>query len=459
MSDLSYGPLRDYRVDHADRGKDRSFHPALATPRPAGQPAAALRFVSPPGSAPQPQGDRGGPYSRDGRVARGYGANAWGMHGAASVVGALNRHVSNGQVTSAVSGPPKQLSVVGCSDGVVGPIIRGSYTLQPESHGKPVYRRESAKGDREVMIYFWADRNNSGLTGWWFGPKIGGNQVWAFNPDPTGERPPGNGWKVPFDGSVDTSLDVRLGSGSAPGGEGRTKKQKEEAQREQHAVLAIRRLLTRVRMAKPENINELTAELKEVLAREAAGAGNQEAKIRDEAEKALAQARTRVGQIKERLLQLEGQKEQADLKRRDREESRKETIAELVRLIEAGDAATEVLRGTEQRLLECTELQDEEIAAASAGISEAELDAQRAHEACLEFLRQNRSVVEPMGVRSISTTLNAAAAVSGVAAPLLETPGAFDGVVLACRAEAQPRGRSLQLRERSGPKRWRLGGA
>jgi hypothetical protein len=60
----------------------------------------------------------------------------------------------------------------------------------------------------EVFIYFWDARDGQGLAGWWLAPKIGGDAVWAFNPSASSPMPPASGWKVPYDGPVDTTLVV-----------------------------------------------------------------------------------------------------------------------------------------------------------------------------------------------------------------------------------------------------------
>ena len=30
-----------------------------------------------------------------------------------------------------------------------------------------------------VLIYFWDDRDGPTFSGWWIGPKVGGDQVWS----------------------------------------------------------------------------------------------------------------------------------------------------------------------------------------------------------------------------------------------------------------------------------------
>jgi len=60
----------------------------------------------------------------------------------------------------------------------------------------------------DVMIYFWDERDGVGFCGWWFGPKVGGDQVWAYHADKTSVNPPQTGWKVPYDGPVDASMAI-----------------------------------------------------------------------------------------------------------------------------------------------------------------------------------------------------------------------------------------------------------
>jgi len=69
-----------------------------------------------------------------------------------------------------------------------------------------------------VLIYFWDERDGPNFSGWWFGPKVGGDQVWAYNGDKASNSPPLGNWKVPWDGPTDPSLRLQPGGGGAPGG-------------------------------------------------------------------------------------------------------------------------------------------------------------------------------------------------------------------------------------------------
>merc|ERR1719247_2653924 len=101
------------------------------------------------------------------------------------------------------------LIVTGCTHGTVGGIVRGSYQLVGENHGKPAYKKDGQVNGLDVMTYYWDERDGPGFCGWWFGPKVGGDQVWAYHADKNAAMPPQSGWKVPYDGPVDTTFQIQ----------------------------------------------------------------------------------------------------------------------------------------------------------------------------------------------------------------------------------------------------------
>merc|ERR1719236_399894 len=112
------------------------------------------------------------------------------------------------------------LQVGGCQNGTVGTIVRGNYALAAENHGKPVYKKDQQVNGLDVLIYFWDDRDGPNFGGWWFGPKVGGDQVWAYNQEKSSMTPPPQGWKVPYDGPVDPTFQVVMaGQGQKRPGE------------------------------------------------------------------------------------------------------------------------------------------------------------------------------------------------------------------------------------------------
>jgi len=100
------------------------------------------------------------------------------------------------------------LEVTGCQHPTVAEIVIGSYTLFGENHGKPAYKKDTLVKGVQVLLYYWDARDGPIFSGWWFGPKVGGDEVWAHNPDAAAPAPPRNGWKVPCNGPVDPTFAV-----------------------------------------------------------------------------------------------------------------------------------------------------------------------------------------------------------------------------------------------------------
>lgn len=109
----------------------------------------------------------------------------------------------------------------GCSNDTVSNIIQGMYKSTESNHGKPVYKKEG--GSVTVLIYYWDERDGSTFNGWWFGPKVGGDQVWAYNSSNLGRdnvMPPVGSWKVPWDGKIDDRLKISVMGHGHGGGAG-----------------------------------------------------------------------------------------------------------------------------------------------------------------------------------------------------------------------------------------------
>lgn len=109
------------------------------------------------------------------------------------------------------------LIVSSCQDDTISDILQGTFKQTSTNHGRPVYKKQEKVKGLDVLIYFWDERDGDDLEGWWFGPNVGGNQVWAYHPS-TGSTPPVADWKVPHDGEVDTTFSVTRGSGSGRSG-------------------------------------------------------------------------------------------------------------------------------------------------------------------------------------------------------------------------------------------------
>merc|ERR1719247_1792679 len=247
------------------------------------------------------------------------------------------------------------LIVTGCTHGTVGGIVRGSYQLVGENHGKPAYKKDGQVNGLDVMTYYWDERDGPGFCGWWFGPKVGGDQVWAYHADKNAAMPPQSGWKVPYDGPVDTTFQIQYKPKQAQQQQQQgwqqqgwqqqqqqldaNRKAHEEANRkrleeqqakmdqmkqqqqamaakraeeekkraeemrakklEQVAVLAIRRAMQTFRASTPEKFDENKKALDEAVAQEMDKTGSQKERLTTEIEQAIEATKTRIEQIAE----------------------------------------------------------------------------------------------------------------------------------------------------------------
>eukprot|EP00929_Paragymnodinium_shiwhaense_P007367 TRINITY_DN11126_c0_g1_i2.p1 TRINITY_DN11126_c0_g1~~TRINITY_DN11126_c0_g1_i2.p1 ORF type:complete len:2684 (+),score=826.66 TRINITY_DN11126_c0_g1_i2:133-8184(+) len=102
-----------------------------------------------------------------------------------------------------------QLRVTGGEDGGMAETIAGVYRITGMNHSKAVYKRVDPASEGKVQLYYWDDRDGADNKGWWFGPEVGGEQVWAWNPNMQGKHmPPVDGWTVLHTGVVDPKLTV-----------------------------------------------------------------------------------------------------------------------------------------------------------------------------------------------------------------------------------------------------------
>lgn len=106
------------------------------------------------------------------------------------------------------TGEPLPVKVDGCQDAATAHVIEGSYMPAGTSGDKPSYKKDgSGTGDDEVWLYHYADLD-AGSVGWWIGSNPSGRvHIYAFNPSEA-DLPPSNGWKAPWWGDVDASLQI-----------------------------------------------------------------------------------------------------------------------------------------------------------------------------------------------------------------------------------------------------------
>mmetsp|Transcript_68045 Transcript_68045/g.121157 ORF Transcript_68045/g.121157 Transcript_68045/m.121157 type:complete len:211 (+) Transcript_68045:42-674(+) len=102
------------------------------------------------------------------------------------------------------------LNVSSCIDETISKTIHGTYAAHSMHDGKVVYKKQESSQGLDVLIYYWNDSDNPELSGWWFGPSIGGDLVWAFHPSRKAITPPMADWNVPHDGPIDKTFSVKV---------------------------------------------------------------------------------------------------------------------------------------------------------------------------------------------------------------------------------------------------------
>jgi len=77
--------------------------------------------------------------------------------------------------------PPGALIVSGGWDEGMAETLGGTFVPAGMNHNRAVYRRVEPQSQARVQLYYWDDRDGEEERGWWFGPEVGGEEVWAHN--------------------------------------------------------------------------------------------------------------------------------------------------------------------------------------------------------------------------------------------------------------------------------------
>ncbi|CAE8647428.1 unnamed protein product, partial [Polarella glacialis] len=134
-------------------------------------------------------------------------------------------------------GQEEHITVAGCTHATVGGIVRGNFTVLGENHGRPTYKKDQQVNGLDVQMYYWDERDGPNFCGWWFGPKVGGDQVWAYHPSSTATTPPKTGWKVPYDGPVDQSFVISVNQQGSVLKQQQAMQQQQQQQQQQQAQM------------------------------------------------------------------------------------------------------------------------------------------------------------------------------------------------------------------------------
>ncbi|CAK0883943.1 unnamed protein product [Prorocentrum cordatum] len=282
------------------------------------------------------------------------------------------------------------------------------------NHGKPTYKKDTQVNGLDVMLYFWDERDGKAFSGWWFGPKVGGDQVWAYHPRNIA-TPPKSGWKVPYDGPVDPTLAIAGGAGQAqqgqqqkggpqqgwgaaqkggPKGKGGKDQQSQQAEmarkrQEQASTLTIRRVITKLRSATPESIDEVKAELQTTLAKELGNCGAQTVKMQEEAEKGVQMATQRIEQLLAQKRELEAKKAAMELQRKEARETAEKLLKELEALGEQSETMIQEMKEKSEPLKEAAEMSMALVEKTAKAVEEMGNKAKEKVKSVADFLKEN----------------------------------------------------------------------
>jgi len=121
---------------------------------------------------------------------------------------------------------PTQIDVLsfiveGCTDASIRRTVMGTFLPHSQNHERIVYRKTVQVDGSDVLCYYWDQRDGADYSGWWFGPIVGGDEVWAYSNTHDAE-PPSAGWQAPFRTPTDAAFKLNWNAGagqkrSAPG--------------------------------------------------------------------------------------------------------------------------------------------------------------------------------------------------------------------------------------------------
>jgi hypothetical protein len=111
------------------------------------------------------------------------------------------------------------LKVSRASDKTISRHISGVYDPFKRHQGSICYKKRKINGDWTEAYIFVCPSSGPHQDGWWIGPEIDGNHVWAHHATKVNKMPPFSLWNVPYDQEVDKKLQIHsLGISNIPRG-------------------------------------------------------------------------------------------------------------------------------------------------------------------------------------------------------------------------------------------------
>ncbi|CAE7236707.1 STOML2 [Symbiodinium natans] len=219
-----------------------------------------------------------------------------------------------------VVGNVAHIAVTGCTHSTVGGIVRGNFTANGQNHGRPTYKKDQQVNGLDVQLYYWDDRDGPNFCGWWFGPKVGGDQVWAYHPSSSAGTPPRTGWKVPYDGPADPTFVISPSQPGAAAAGGATAATGQGAQSQQQAAQALQQQYA----AYTQQLQQQQAAYMQHYAQQAEQLKQQQEQMIAAQQKAMAMAAMKSKQEEMKVKQQEEMKRKAAEHQRMMEERQKQ---------------------------------------------------------------------------------------------------------------------------------------
>lgn len=193
----------------------------------------------------------------------------------------------------------------------------------------------------------------------------------------------------------------------------------EKRKQEQKSLLSIRRVIQKVRMATIETFEPAQKELEEILATELVNCGTQQQTIKEECDRIVEQAKTRVDALLEVKRKEQEKKEAEEKKRKEQEEKAQAFIKELTGLVETAEADSKKLEEEaapfelDKKEAERSKLEADKVKEVASAIEVSGTAAKAAANACTQYIldkgpdMKDSMAITPVGAGAVASTVQA----------------------------------------------------
>jgi len=202
---------------------------------------------------------------------------------------------------------------------------------------------------------------------------------------------PQQGWGAAQKGGPKGDPKGGAKGGYGKGGKDQQSQQAEMARKrqEQASTLTIRRVITKLRSATPESIDEVKAELQTTLAKELGNCGAQTVKMQEEAEKGVQMATQRIEQLLVQKRELEAKKAAMELQRKEARETAEKLLKELEALGAQSETMIQEMKEKSEPLKEAAETSTALVEKTAKAVEEMGNNAKEKVKSVADFLREN----------------------------------------------------------------------